>query len=95
MGVIEVEVPEGIPLKPLKKKINELVKEEEARWVLLERAKEEINLSEEELEDLEEIRESVWREEKEEAGLVADTNILISALIKDYSNRSGQRWRKQ
>jgi hypothetical protein len=24
VGVIEVEVPEGIPLKPLKKKINEL-----------------------------------------------------------------------
>jgi hypothetical protein len=32
--------------------------------VLFERAKEEINLCEEELEDLEEIRESVWREEK-------------------------------
>ena len=49
VGVIEVEVPEGIPLKPLKKKIDELVKEEEARWVLFERAKEEINLSEAEL----------------------------------------------
>ena len=49
MGVIEVEVPEGIPLKPLKKKINELAKEEEARWALFERAKEEINLSEAEL----------------------------------------------
>jgi hypothetical protein len=43
VGVIEVEVPEGIPLKPLKKKIDELVKEEKARWVLFERAKEEIN----------------------------------------------------
>jgi hypothetical protein len=40
--MIEVEVPEGIPLKPLKKKIDELVKEEEARWVLFERAKEEV-----------------------------------------------------
>ncbi len=69
MGVIEVEVPEGIPLKPLKKKINELVNEEEARWVLFERAKEEINLSEAELEELEEIRESVWREEKKRLGL--------------------------
>jgi hypothetical protein len=67
--MIEVEVPEGIPLKPLKKKIDELVKEEEARWVLFERAKEEINLSEEELEDLEEIRESVWREEKKRLDL--------------------------
>jgi hypothetical protein len=64
--MIEVEVPEGIPLKPLKKKIDELVKEEEARWILFERAKEEINLSEEELE---EIRESVWREEKKRLGL--------------------------
>ena len=64
--MIEVEVPEGIPLKPLKKKIDELVKEEEAKWILFERAKEEINLSEEELE---EIRESVWREEKKRLGL--------------------------
>ena len=39
MGVIEVEVPEGIPLKPLKKKINELAKEEEARWALYGSAK--------------------------------------------------------
>jgi low affinity Fe/Cu permease len=69
MGVIEVEVPEGIPLKPLKKKIDELVREEEARWVLFERAKEEINLSEAELEELEEIRERVWRDEKIKLGL--------------------------
>lgn len=64
MGVIEVEVPEGIPLKPLKKKIEELVKEEEARWVLFERAVEELNLTEAELEDLETVREKVWKEER-------------------------------
>jgi len=69
VGVIEVEVPEGIPLKSLKKKIDELVKEEEARWVLFERAKEEINLSEAELEGLEEIRERVWRDEKKRLSL--------------------------
>jgi hypothetical protein len=69
MGVIEVEVPEGIPLKPFKKKIDELVREEEARWVLFERAKEEINLSEAELEEQEEIRERVWRDEKIKLGL--------------------------
>lgn len=69
MGMIEVVVPEGIPLKPLKKKIENLVKEEEARWVLFERAKEEINLSEAELEEFEEIRETVWREEKKKLGL--------------------------
>ena len=67
--MIEVEVPEGIPLKSLKKKIDELVKEEEARWVLFERAKEEINLSEAELEGLEEIRERVWRDEKKRLSL--------------------------
>lgn len=83
MGVIEVEVPEGIPLKPLKKKINELVKEEEARWVLLERAKEEINLSEEELLRSGGDTGKCMERREEEAGLVADTNILISALIKD------------
>ncbi len=38
MGEIKVEVPEGIHIKPLKKKIEELVREEEARWVLFERA---------------------------------------------------------
>ncbi len=69
MGVIEVEVPEGIPLKPLKKKIAELVKEEEARWVLFERAIEELNLSKAELEGLEEVRERVWKEEKKKLGL--------------------------
>lgn len=69
MGVIEVEVPEGIPLKPLKKKIEELVKEEEARWVLFERAVDDISLSESELEDLEEVRERVWKEEKKKLGL--------------------------
>lgn len=69
MGVIEVEVPEGIPLKPLKKKIDELVKEEEARWVLFERAIEELDLSESDLEGLEEVREGVWKEEKKRLGL--------------------------
>ncbi len=69
MGVIEVEVPEGIPLKPLKKKIEELVKEEEARWVLFERAVEELNLSEADLANLEDVREQVWAEEKKKLGL--------------------------
>lgn len=69
MGVIEVEVLEGIPLKPLKKKIEELVKEEEARWILFERAIEDINLNESDLEELEEVREIVWKEEKKRLGL--------------------------
>ncbi len=69
MGTIEVEVPEGIPLKPLKKKIDELVKEEEARWVLFERAIEELDLNESDLEGLEEVRERIWLEEKKKLGL--------------------------
>ncbi len=69
MGVIEVEVPDRIPLKSLKKKIEELVKEEEARWVLFGRAVEDISLSESELDDLEKVRERVWKEEKKKMGL--------------------------
>lgn len=69
MGVIEVEVPEYLPVKPLKKKIDELVREEEARWVLFERSVEVLNLSEAELEELESLRESVWKEEKKRLGL--------------------------
>jgi hypothetical protein len=69
MGVIEVEVPEYLPEKPLKKKIDELVREEEARWVLFERSVEELNLREAELEELESLRESVWKEEKKRLGL--------------------------
>jgi hypothetical protein len=38
VGKIEVEVPEGLPLKSLMKKIDDLVKDEEARWVLFERS---------------------------------------------------------
>ena len=69
MGIIEVEVPEGLPLKSLKKKIDDLVKDEEARWVLFERSIVELNLSEADLEDLEEVREKIWREEKKTLGL--------------------------
>ncbi len=69
VGVIMVDVPEGIPLKPLKKKIDELVKEEEARWVLFERAIEELDLCESDLEGLEKVRENVWKDEKKKLGL--------------------------
>lgn len=69
MGEIKVDVPEGIPLKPLKKKIEELVREEEARWVLFERAIEELDLGESDLEGLEKVRENVWKEEKKKLGL--------------------------
>ena len=69
MGKIEVEVPEGLPLKSLMKKIDDLVKDEEARWVLFERSIVELNLSEVDLEELEEVREKIWKEEKKKLGL--------------------------
>ena len=62
MGVIEVEVPECLPIKPLKEKIDALVREEEARWVLFKRSIEELNLTEAELGELEDVRERVWKE---------------------------------
>jgi hypothetical protein len=69
VGIIEVEVPEGLPLKSLMKKIDDLVKDEEARWVLFERSIVELNLSEVDLEELEEVREKIWTEEKKKLGL--------------------------
>jgi hypothetical protein len=69
VGKIEVEVPEGLPLKSLMKKIDDLVKDEEARWVLFERSIVELNLSEVDLEELEEVREKIWKEEKKKLGL--------------------------
>ncbi|MDD4653314.1 MAG: hypothetical protein PHQ34_13925 [Methanothrix sp.] len=69
MGVIEVEVPEYLPIKPLKKKIDELVREEDARWLLFERSVEELNLCEADLGELEGVRDSVWKDEKKKLGL--------------------------
>jgi hypothetical protein len=69
VGVIEVEIPDCLTLKPLKKKIDDLIKEEETKWVLFKRAAEDLDLAEEDLLDLEKARESVWKEEKESLGL--------------------------
>lgn len=69
MGVIEVEIPDCLPIKPLMKKIDDLIKEEETRWMLFERAVEDLDLNEEDLLALEEVRDRVWREEKKNLGL--------------------------
>jgi hypothetical protein len=69
VGVIEVEIPDCLPLKSLKKKIDHLIKEEETRWVLFRRAVEDLDLNEEDLLVLEEVREKVWKEEKKNLGL--------------------------
>lgn len=69
MGVIEVEIPDCLPLKPLKKKIDDLIKEEETKWVLFVRAVEDLDLDEEDLLALDEVRENVWKREKKSLGL--------------------------
>jgi len=69
VGVIEVEIPDFLPMKPLKKKIDDLIKEEETRWVLFRRAVDDLDLKEEDLLVLEELREKVWKEEKKSLGL--------------------------
>lgn len=67
--MIEVEIPDYLPLKPLKKKIDDLIREEETKWVLFKRAVEDLDLSEDDLLSLEGVRERVWKEEKKSLGL--------------------------
>ena len=69
MGELLVQVPESVPLTSLKKKINELVKEEELRWALYEKCKEDLAVSDRDLIELEHIREDVWQKEKKKYGL--------------------------
>lgn len=69
VGVIEVDIPDYLPLKPLKKKIDDLIREEETKWVLFKRAVEDLDRSEDDLLALEEVRERVWTEEKKSLGL--------------------------
>lgn len=64
MSEITIKVPEEIPLSSLKRKIDELVKEEEMKWALFEKCKEELSLTEEDLDELEKIREELWKETK-------------------------------
>lgn len=64
MNEITIKVPEGIPLPSLKRKIDELIKEEELKWALFKKCKEELSLTEEDLDELEKIREESWKEEK-------------------------------
>ncbi len=64
MSEIKIEVPEEIPLSSLKRKIDELIKEEEMKWALFEKCKEELSLTEEDLDELEKIREESWKKIK-------------------------------
>ena len=69
MGEMKVKVPEGIPMDSLREKINELIREEEVRWTLFETSREELSIDRAEMEDLEQVRESVWKDEKKKYGL--------------------------
>jgi hypothetical protein len=71
-----IEIPDCLPIKPLMKKIETLIKEEETRWVLFERAVEDLDLTKEDLLALEDMERR-----KEEPRIVADTNILILDLL--------------
>lgn len=64
MAEIRIRVPNNVPLSVLKKRIKEVVREEELRWALFEKAKEEIALTDEDLEELERVREGAWKEIK-------------------------------
>jgi hypothetical protein len=64
MSEITIQVPKEIPVSNLKRKIDELIKEEEIRWVLFEKCIEELSLSEKDLEELEIAREEAWKETK-------------------------------
>ncbi len=61
MSEITVRVPEEIPLPSIKRKIEELIKEEEIKWALFEKGKEKLSLTEEDLSELERIREESWK----------------------------------
>ena len=69
MDEIIVKVPEGLPAPYLKKRIENLLKEEELKWALFERCKKELSLGEEDLEALEEARARAWSETRKKYGL--------------------------
>lgn len=69
MSEIKINVPKGIPLSPLRKKINKLVREEEIRWTLFEKCKDELLLDENDLKELEKIRKEAWKETKKKYAL--------------------------
>lgn len=69
MGEIKINVPEWLPLPFLKRKIDELIKEEEMKWALFQKCKDELSLGEEELMELEGAREKAWKETKKKFNL--------------------------
>ena len=60
MNEIRIKIPKEIPFPSLKGKIDELIKEGEVKCALFEKCKEEISLTEEELNE----PEKAWKETK-------------------------------
>lgn len=69
MEEITVKIPKGLPGTYLKKKIDDLVREEELKWALFERCKEELSLTESDLAELETAREMAWSQTRKKYGL--------------------------
>jgi hypothetical protein len=69
MSELLIQIPKDIPVSSLKRKIDDLIQEEEIRWVLFEKCKKELSLGEKELEALEIVREKAWKETKKKYGL--------------------------
>lgn len=69
MGEIVIKVPENLPTSFIKRKIDQLIREEELRWSLFEKCKEELSLTREDLDELEKAREEAWKETKKKYGL--------------------------
>ncbi|MFA4956463.1 MAG: hypothetical protein WC556_05755 [Candidatus Methanoperedens sp.] len=69
MSELLIQIPKDIPVSSLKRKIDDLIQEEEIRWVLFEKCKKELSIGENELEELEIVREKAWKETKKKYGL--------------------------
>ena len=69
MEEITIKIPKGLPGPYLKKKIDDLVEEEALKWALFKRCKEELALTEDDLEELEKAREKAWSETRKKYDL--------------------------
>jgi hypothetical protein len=69
MSEIRIKIPDGIPVNHLKRKIDELVREEEIKWLVFSKCKEELSLDKKELIQLEKDREDAWIEIKKKYDL--------------------------
>lgn len=69
MSELLIQIPKDIPVASIKRRIDDLIQEEEIRWVLFEKCKKDLALNEKELGELEIVREKAWKETKKRYGL--------------------------